>query len=529
MPNETQPGPRRRRSQPVAVDQDRDETDMESFRSRRARQAPAPPQEDLVLFQSSDGEPLLATDPDTGRDYVMSDRGEWEPGSRQNVKVPVMHNASALTKVSADVEVRVVPVARLRGAEPDELLHVAVPGHRFTVHTAAMLAGRIVLYSLAGEEALPHELRSVLLLQTVCREVRVQTRRRGRRSPYQNVPYEDLQALLDSQTALTLIGREAMKKAGTSPVRRPPLVDGLVPAGLVLMVGAPYSGKSTLAASLAASVVAGRDWLGQTTRGGPAIVLCGERGIEMRERCRVARGELGPGLGPTVHEAAWTLSGDYAEQVFAKIRTALGNSRASLLVLDTLASLTAGMAELDSSSVTRLLGHLKRLNRDFPDLTTLLLHHPLKSGEGVRGHGALEASADAVLKVSERRGARTLTLRDANSMRSGGTFTFRFEDRDGTPLAVCKGEFSSNEQGAEGAKRSGRSTTPDGLLKVLRLNDNPMSIDQLVDATGLGRTKVHELISECPQIRRVTGKRALYRLDGVSKPSNIQDDDERIG
>jgi hypothetical protein len=505
---------------------------MESFRSRRARHAPAPPQEDLVVFQSSDGEPLLATDPDTGRDYAMSDRGEWEPGSRQDVKVPVMHNASALTKLTADVEVRVFPVGRSLAVEPAERPHVAVPGDRFTVHTAAMLVGRTVLYTLAGDEARAHELKSVLLLQTVCREVRVQkprTRRLRGRGVYQNVPYSDLQAQLDGQIALTLLGREASKKAVTSPTRRTPLVSGLVPAGLVLMVGPAFSGKSTLAASLAASVAAGKNWLGEPTQGGPVIVICGERGIEMRERCRVAREELGAGLGPTVHEVTWTLSGDYAEQNFAKIRTVVGNYPGTkLLVLDTLASLTAGMAELDSSSVTKLLGHLKRLNRDFPHLTILLLHHPLKSGEGVRGHGALEGSADAVLKVSETRGSRTLTLREANSMRSGSRFTFRFEDRKGTPLVVSTGKSSLHEQRAEGAKRIDRSTTPDDLLRVFRPNDGPMSIDQLVDATGLGRTKVHELIKECSQIRRIAGKRALYRLDGESHPSETQDDDEPL-
>jgi len=483
---------------------------MQNFRSGAAN---APRDADLVIFEDVDGYALLGQASD-GKTYVPKGESGWSYGQLPADHAVAMLNLSAIS--TATVPLRVISYRNAPAAAAEGELEIAVPYDLWSPEAAAVLNDAEVLFTLRDEFPTLRELDAVSLLQTVTPHLRVQRwvdARRRSASGYRDLPAELLQRAADGYTAYLFGGKDAQARAVAPPVHRRPLVEGLVPVGLVLLVGGPFVGKSTIAASLAASVAAGVTWCGRPVAGGPVLVVAGERIEQMRQRCETAFAELAnaPGFGPVVLPMPLTLHGEFAGRVFDRIREWLsGMPHARLLILDTLASLTPGLSEQESSGMTTFAGHIKRLTTQHPNLTVLLLHHPTKSGQAVRGHGSLEAAADAVLELTAKRGVRHLVLAQSNTLVQSAELCFKLVDRDDVGLALPSNSRAPSAEVGQRPQDSGMDLAREMLTATLREAESPVTGAALQLATGVGRTTFYTLLKDIPQACRLPGRKATY-------------------
>lgn len=214
----------------------------------------------------------------------------------------------------------------------------------------------------------------------------------------------------------------SLAEIGPVPPRVATIAGLLAPGDLALLTGAAMSGKSTLAAGLAASVSRGMPFLGRDTAQGAVFYIAAERGSGMARRLRAA------GAAPNaVLVAEWTpdLLRD-ACQIIEEIRAA--RDAPALIVIDTLARCIAGAEENSARDMGRVVAALSLIQRAFPSAATVVIHHTGKTGTTARGSSALVAGADMELIVEEPEGGRgVLCLAASNYAAPGEALPFRIE------------------------------------------------------------------------------------------------------
>jgi sarcosine oxidase gamma subunit len=183
------------------------------------------------------------------------------------------------------------------------------------------------------------------------------------------------------------------------------VVHGLVPAaGVVLLVGRPKSGKSTLARALAVAVAQGRPFLGRPVQQGPVLLLS----LEDR-RQDVARHFRTLGLRPEDPLLAADAL-DKPETLHAWVRV----HRPVLVIVDTVGRILRLQDASAYAEVTQALDGLLRLARE-SGAALVLLHHAPKGSDGREvvdaplGSTAFAGTADVVLHLKRAPdGVRTL-------------------------------------------------------------------------------------------------------------------------
>lgn len=495
-------------------------SDDEGTPSRRRRLTRAKPGvDDCIVFECRDGRPRLAQLPTDDRVFaferpdVLSD----DACTRNEIAAfAVLHRASELEDARrTHRRVRVLPVKLIPTTRVRSDVVVAAPLDRWSASHVGLLANLHVVVTVERDEPSAAELRLVRQLQLIAESVAVDRvvagRGRGCWGRTEPVPFEDVQTAHDAVVAASLLGVRPDKLPPRQP-RPPDLVEGLIQNGLVLVVGPPWTGKSTIIASLCDAVAKGRDWLGRRTQQGAVVVVCGEAAAGMRDRCQaVADAHPEEGIGPAVVEAMWKLHEDSGEQALTRVTDTLKHLEdARLLVIDTLASVTRGMPESDSAAMGDVLLRLKKLMKALPLLTVVVIHHPLKSGEGVRGHGSLEGQADAQLEVKRSSGAVVLTLKHSRDRPTGMSHRFALEDRDGVAFArPLEGGTPPVTPGGQKAA-SPRQGQREALLSAARDAGGPIHRNDLMDSLGFGKTLLHELLLEVPELQRVKGQKAAF-------------------
>ena len=222
------------------------------------------------------------------------------------------------------------------------------------------------------------------------------------------------------------------------------LVRGLIPlSGLVVVWGAPKSGKSFWVFDLAMHVARGQSYRGRKVQQGP-IVYCafeGQRGIRDRveayRRHRLNQGEHVPFY---LQPVTLDLVADHQELIDA-IHHDLPEQPA-LIGLDTLNQSLRGSesSDQDMSAYVRAANALRRAF----DCAVIIIHHCGHDQTRPRGHTALIGAADAVLSV--KRDAADNILVTVESMKDGdageavGSRLHKVdlgEDRDGNEITSC--------------------------------------------------------------------------------------------
>ena len=206
---------------------------------------------------------------------------------------------------------------------------------------------------------------------------------------------------------------------GLAVPRREWIIDGLVPDSVVTMLsGDGGTGKSLLALQLAAAVATGRAWIGRKPdRAGPAMVLSAEDdSAELHRRLAdiaaaedLSLADLAPlhitslagkdALLATLDKKTNTLA---ATALYDALDRCMAEIEPALLVLDTLADLTAG-DENTRAHARQFVGFLQRLALRHRCAVVLLSHPSLtgmSSGSGLSGSTAWNGSVRSRLYLT---------------------------------------------------------------------------------------------------------------------------------
>ena len=200
-------------------------------------------------------------------------------------------------------------------------------------------------------------------------------------------------------------------------LERPPIiVQGLIPAGLTVLAGAPKRGKSWLALKLALDVASGMPFLGMDTKQGDVLYL----DLESRQyRVQDRLSKLIPGKAPErlmIAHRSDRLEGSLLLQLTEWVEK---STLPSLIIIDTLGRVKGGAkrGETAYESDTRILGDLQRFALE-KKLAVVCVHH-LKKDTGVQGDYferisgsmGITGACDAVMVLAGKRGEEDTELK----------------------------------------------------------------------------------------------------------------------
>ena len=228
----------------------------------------------------------------------------------------------------------------------------------------------------------------------------------------------------------------------------------------MLLLGAPFAGKSALAVAFARCVSTGQDFFGRRVRRGAVIYVAIERYDETDMRLEVA---VRDDNDPPLRLAKVRL---YAETTDADRLAAAMNDLAfqvalapALIIFDTVNAILrdGGGDENSSRDINKLTLAIDSV-RETTGAAVIVIHHAKRGEKRSRGSEALEGWADVVAMVDGKAAQRKLTVIRSNTVEEGVKATFSLlpvdigEDAEtGTRSAVVL---------AVPAQRSSREVTP---------------------------------------------------------------------
>lgn len=232
----------------------------------------------------------------------------------------------------------------------------------------------------------------------------------------------------------------------------PYLVKDLFDRGQIIVLwGAPGSGKTFCALSLATHIGAGQRWAGRRVKAGTVLYLCAEstrKRLENRVKALIGRY---PELEDSrVLFVPTTLDLLQNEQDIADlIASAKQLEDVALIVIDTLAVTFGGGNENAPEDMGAYVANLKRIKAE-TGAAVLVVHHSGKDeAKGMRGHSALLGALDAEMSVERIEAPEGMPNRilKAGKLREGNSysdlFAFSLEvvslgvDPDGDLVTTC--------------------------------------------------------------------------------------------
>lgn len=231
----------------------------------------------------------------------------------------------------------------------------------------------------------------------------------------------------------------------------PYVVKGVVgPGELIVVYGAPKSGKTFLATDIGLRVATGMLWFGHRVKPGLVLYIAAEMGKRAERRVKAWIDEH---LGDAADAPAFALVPKVVnlldelavERLVATIETLIAkHGKPVLLIIDTLARSMAGGDENSAQDMGRVVAVADRL-RDHFDTATVLVHHAGKDvTKGGRGSSALLGAADTYILVeSDKAGNHVATVEWSRDGEAGQRYGFRLRqvelgvDSDGDAATTC--------------------------------------------------------------------------------------------
>lgn len=236
------------------------------------------------------------------------------------------------------------------------------------------------------------------------------------------------------------------------------IVKNVIPqADLVVMYGESASGKSFFALDIAGAVARGVAWRGRNTIASRVGYIAAEGAGGFRNRLKAYGKHHGIALSD-LNIAVLADAPNFMEK--ADIIDLVHAMRAAgpfgLIIVDTLAQVTAGSNENSGEDMGRVIGHCKTIHK-VTGATVLLIHHSGKdSSKGARGWSGLRAAADAEIEITRADNDRCATVTKLKDGQDGDEFGFKLAavpvdmDSDGEVIESCVVEHG--EAAAKGRK-----------------------------------------------------------------------------
>lgn len=217
------------------------------------------------------------------------------------------------------------------------------------------------------------------------------------------------------------------------------VVKGLLSrASYAVMAGPPGAGKTFCALSIARHVAAGQEWHGHRVKQGTVLYLAFEGMGGMKKRGAALRQHYGDKDLPLylMHGRMNVRTPEGRRDLATAV--ALMPEVPSLIVVDTFARAMMGGDENSAQDVGAFNEAMEGLMKA-TGACVLVLHHPPKSGQGLRGSGALLGAVDTEIEINERR----ITVMKQRDFDYGPPMGFRLVpimvgfDADGDEITSC--------------------------------------------------------------------------------------------
>lgn len=318
------------------------------------------------------------------------------------------------------------------------------------------------------------------------------------------------------------------------------LIKNTLPAeGLAAVYGASGSGKTFAVLDLAMAVARGVEWRGLRTHQSRVVYVVAEGVVGFRRRLRAYAQQAGIKLGDIdLHVIAGAPSLLKKADVVDVIRSINLIGGAGLVILDTLAQVTAGANENSGEDMGKALKAAQAIGKACGGLVLLVHHTGKDETKGARGWSGIKGALDAELEVTRAEHDRVLSVTKMKDGEEGQEFGFRLleiplhdeVDDDGNPITSCVVERNDTGK-SEIKKRKALSSEQQAVRDVVLSNMDSEGWADLetvvLDVQKGAGDKVIRASSIKRSVKRLVECRVLAENDGKlrdsSWESNVQD------
>lgn len=295
---------------------------------------------------------------------------------------------------------------------------------------------------------------------------------------------------------LTLVSDEELIARHSTPPEE--LVEGLLAVGeLALLVAPSKKGKTWFLLQMAKSIAAGIPFLGRKTKQGPVVYVNSEVGeVWWEGRTRRVGEELDIAPPPLYHACTrgQIVSLSNLGDRLKSGMDSKGLKQVAAIIIDPFYSLAGGIDENAAGEVAEVMLGLQRLGAEI-GAAVIVAHHTGKGDVGLksnvdraRGSSAFGGTVDTKLCLVPK-GKQTLlevTRRNAKEPEP------RILQLD-APLWADIGPAVPDSAGVVGTPKR---FTVDTIVKAFAFDDEVLSVGEIVDRTGMGKSTAYGLAKQ---------------------------------
>ena len=230
-------------------------------------------------------------------------------------------------------------------------------------------------------------------------------------------------------------------------------VQGVFPeSGFACIYGVSGGGKSFLAMDMALSLAEGRRWFGLRTKKAAVTYIVAEGQGGLKGRVIAWEEENKRELPENVQ---FVLDDFYIGADVERLAKSIPTG--SLIVIDTMNAVSAGLAENDVVDMGIIISNCKQLQKLTSGLVCLIHHCGKDAAKGLRGHTSLIAALDAAIEVDRRGNNRVWKVVKNKDGQDGQAYKFTLnirvvgKDAYGDDVTSCS-VFASEEPARQEVK-----------------------------------------------------------------------------
>ena len=240
------------------------------------------------------------------------------------------------------------------------------------------------------------------------------------------------------------------------------LVEGMITIGSsVVVYGDSNSGKTFWALSVATAIATGSDCYGRKTDPGLVVYLASEAPASIRSRMQAIKKFYGCSLEnlAMVPVPMNFYNGDQdASDVVEMVKAieAIKGKPVRLIIGDTLARMSAGANENSGEDMGPVMARFDQVAAATGAAMMIIHHNGKDAARGARGWSGIRAHIDTEIEVTEKDGARSVTVTKQRELPSkGDTIYFKLEviemgtTKFGSPATTCVAVLDEQGEGAE--------------------------------------------------------------------------------
>lgn len=221
------------------------------------------------------------------------------------------------------------------------------------------------------------------------------------------------------------------------------IIKKILPRGELLVIyGAPGSGKSFLAMDMALSIARGVDWMGYKTKPGRVVYVCAEDANGLAQRLRAYEEKNGLNIEDFDNFQIIPVPPNFLEDTDNEMLIQL-IGKADVIIFDTFARITTGADENSGKDMGPVILRLQKLHLSTGAMIGLVHHSGKDATKGSRGWSGLKGAVDTEIEVTGTTGTRKAVLQKQKNGPPGMEWHFSLvsyslgTDEDGDEISSC--------------------------------------------------------------------------------------------